>query len=1364
MANNYRKTTAWITCFLASVTSTSLSNADDTDIFTINPNITAQRPNILIILDNTANWNSVFTAEKAALVSTFSGLDERFNVGLELFTNANDKETTALASNAINSGGYIRAAIRQMTSGTGGTAEKYAALVNAFTSSNGSGGDGGDNAYFGLAMAEAYRYFSGTNQYAGAGYRLRDYSNNPNNTSGNTTNSEVHALTGSALSSSSDLSYESPISDACQKNFIIFISNGQSNLNENSGGTVLNLFPSGANTAQIPLTPNHFEGSYADEWARYMANNDINSSEVGDQTVVTYTLDVNPSTSGNGPDNTALLKSMASEGNGKYFATTGDTAAIVDALNDIFTEVAAVNTVFASSTLPVSVNVRGTYLNQVYMGVFRPDAHGNPRWVGNLKEYQLGINGGNVELQDKNGVAAANTSKGFISPTVTSIWTTNSTFWNESYYGEMGDGGASDAPDGDLVEKGGTAQKLRTSYATDQSSRNLYTCSTSCGAGDALADTPFITTNTELTNADFGITPPQSVTSLTRTANSSNDAIVTATVANHGYTTGTSVTIAGAGQLAYNGTYPITVVDANTFRYSITVSPSSPATGTVIATVPGATATITNISYNGTTATATAAGHTFSNGDIVSISGTAVAAFNDTFTISGVVAGSSFQFPVTQQPITPGGGGTAQVGTVTKNIETSTANPSPGITRSGNTVTVRTTANHGFGSTGSTVTVTITGATPTAYNGTWTATITGNKSFTYSISASPVSGSNTAGTFTAAKSSGVSATLTSLTRLGTTVTANTGSTNLGLSAGSQISISGANETEYVGTFTVASVDNTNTAQRKFTYTISTTPTTPATGTITSSTGGVGGDKNMIINWTRGQNVLTDDNPSGSSSDVRGYLHGDVVHSRPLVVDYNRTGTAGTDIVVFYGSNDGIFHAVKGGKLDTDGYELWGFIPTELMPTLSRLYENTPIISSLSPKPYFLDGPIGVYQKDVNNDGTIDSNDGDKVYLYLTARRGGRLIYALDVSDPANPKLLWKKTNSSPGYSELGYTWSEPKVVTIRAHANPVLIFGAGYDPTAEDADSQGVATMGRAIYVVDAFDGSIVTTLDATDNAALIYPIPSDIVPLNTDHDAGNNIDRLYVGDTGGQVWRANIDDADVSNWELHVLASVGGNRKFLFSPDVIYYPSYDAVLIGSGDREHPFETSTTNRFYMLKDNKGTSANPPDPDSGNDGIEESDLCDATNYYTDTTLNSCLANPTKYGWYFTLQTGEKVVGNATSQNQTVFFGTNTPSSVINQAGYCGSDLGEARLYAIDARNASSRLDLNGDGVINAEDAYTVYPGGGLPPSPVPIVVELENEDGETELKEVTCFGPTCIVPPGLEYNQRYRSYWYFEGDE
>ena len=54
---------------------------DDTDIFLANPTITSERPNVLIFVDNTANWNTAFDMEKLALVSVVNGLDDTFNVG-----------------------------------------------------------------------------------------------------------------------------------------------------------------------------------------------------------------------------------------------------------------------------------------------------------------------------------------------------------------------------------------------------------------------------------------------------------------------------------------------------------------------------------------------------------------------------------------------------------------------------------------------------------------------------------------------------------------------------------------------------------------------------------------------------------------------------------------------------------------------------------------------------------------------------------------------------------------------------------------------------------------------------------------------------------------------------------------------------------------------------------------------------------------------------------------------------------------------------------------------------------------------------------------------------------------------------------
>jgi len=57
----------------------------------------------------------------------------------------------------------------------------------------------------------------------------------------------------------------------------------------------------------------------------------------------------------------------------------------------------------------------------------------------------------------------------------------------------------------------------------------------------------------------------------------------TATCAAHGFYTGSSVTIAGAVQTEYNGTFTITVVDANTFTYTVSGAPATPATGTITA-------------------------------------------------------------------------------------------------------------------------------------------------------------------------------------------------------------------------------------------------------------------------------------------------------------------------------------------------------------------------------------------------------------------------------------------------------------------------------------------------------------------------------------------------------------------------------------------------------------------------------------------------------------------------------------------------------------------------------------------------------------------------------------------------------------
>ncbi len=119
-------------------------------------------------------------------------------------------------------------------------------------------------------------------------------------------------------------------------------------------------------------------------------------------------------------------RTWRSVGGGKYFrvnSSVGGGEQIADALDDIFSEIQAVNSVFASVSLPVSVNTQGTYLNQIYIGMFRPDQDGHPRWVGNLKQYKLGSSATAWRPWMPTIPSAINASTGFITECARSFWT-----------------------------------------------------------------------------------------------------------------------------------------------------------------------------------------------------------------------------------------------------------------------------------------------------------------------------------------------------------------------------------------------------------------------------------------------------------------------------------------------------------------------------------------------------------------------------------------------------------------------------------------------------------------------------------------------------------------------------------------------------------------------------------------------------------------------------------------------------------------------------------------------------------------------------------------------------------------------------
>ena len=477
-------------------------------------------------------------------------------------------------------------------------------------------------------------------------------------------------------------------------------------------------------------------------------------------------------------------------------------------------------------------------------------------------------------------------------------------------------------------------------------------------------------------------------------------------------------------------------------------------------------------------------------------------------------------------------------------------------------------------------------------------------------------------------------------------------------------------------------------------------------------------RSTLINYALGGDSGTANCSDATSTTActawRTWPHFDVQHSKPAVVLYDSTSAPVVEML-YYLSNDGLLHAIK----TSTGEEQWSFLIEEMFGKLSPLMAN-----NAGEQLDAGDGSIAVYVKD-GGDGKIDA--GDKAYLYFGLRRGGRAYYALDVTDPAAPALLWKieggtgklclaggACGSASEYNELGQTWSTPTVGVVRAlgASTPVLIFGGGYDPAEDGAPPTVLSgnTMGRQLYVINGTDGSLVKAWGAgassLTNGSMLWSIPSDAIGVNSDYDAQGFLDRVYIGDVGGNVFRFDINDTSASNWAGRQIAqlSVGEPRRKIFFPPAVVPQinpeRFDAVFIGTGDHEHPRLATTgtspvtaADKLFMIMDRDTTTT-----------MSRSDVATFPNDFvplanSDTggvDPSSLLASK---GWYRDLDDGEKVINSPTVFFQRLRFGTYAPKA---QTDAC-TPAGEGRLNEIDALYGGL-FNLNTADGLSATDRY------------------------------------------------------------
>ncbi|MGD9044189.1 MAG: PilC/PilY family type IV pilus protein, partial [Desulfobacterales bacterium] len=593
-------------------------------------------------------------------------------------------------------------------------------------------------------------------------------------------------------------------------------------------------------------------------------------------------------------------------------------------------------------------------------------------------------------------------------------------------------------------------------------------------------------------------------------------------------------------------------------------------------------------------------------------------------------------------------------------------------------------------------------------------------------------------------------------------------------------------------------------------------------------------RHKVIQYIRGADVL-DEDADGDRYENRAIITGDVLHSEPLVFTY-RYADDSAETLVFFGSNDGMLHAVLDARVDvsgnetTYGSEAWAFIPPD---QLSRLKE---IIEGSSHQDY-VDSSPKIYFHDVDEDGRVDSDDGDQVILICGLRKGGSSYFALDITDSDAPEYLWRIGSSndartgtveltdvlryaggtiqdgdtlallSDGNSfddvavaagnefgdvfvtfadrtrhfgvgdlignltmamyqeyleerilgpfvlgkivsvtttdpdviipELGQSWSEPQFGVVKTSdedtsGTAVFFVGGGYS-----ADN----SVGNAVLAINVLTGAVVKKF----TASMDYSVVSDVKIVDADHNGF--VDKVYVGDLGGQMWRLGQvttdaegnplsfpdNDENINNWTAQILFtaptytidSTTYNRKFFYPPSVTLEKGYDLLFMGTGDRENACdETTAADRIYSIKDSHGTSS-----------LTETDLVDVTDPTDpvpnlDQTDGDVDSNDVyDQGWFIRLvdnsgasevTEGEKVLGQGVAFYKTYYVTTFTPNDHPCMPG------GIAKLYAIDYKTGAAVLkftDTDNDG--EKDLTRSVVLGGGIPSKTV-VVITISNQ--------------------------------------